>query len=106
VSGLDELQIVMVQTHVCRAFGVERTDLLSARRSRHIAIPRQIAYWVAREATTKTVNQIARAFNRDHSTIMYGWDRAMDIMQRNPEIAEKATRLRQELRERFMGVLA
>ena len=55
------------------AFGVTRGDLLSARRGREVARPRQVAYWLAKKVTLHSLPEIGRAIGgRDHTTIMAG----------------------------------
>ncbi len=64
--------IDQVKRAICNVFGVTRTDLESARRSRSIAYPRQIAMYLCRKLTTRSLPQIGRYFgNRDHTTVLY-----------------------------------
>jgi len=62
--------------HVKRAtmavFEITKTDIESARRSRSVAYPRQIAMYLCRKHTTRSLPQIGRFFgNRDHTTVLY-----------------------------------
>ena len=53
-------------------FEITKTDLESARRSSSIAYPRQIAMFLCRKMTTRSLPQIGRFFgNRDHTTVLY-----------------------------------
>lgn len=60
-----------IQEAVCRIDGVERRDLLSAKRSARVARARQVAMYLARELTPLSLTQIARGFGRDHTTVMH-----------------------------------
>ena len=53
--------------------GVSRLDLESDRLARAVSRPRQLVYWLARHATTKSLPEIGRALGgRDHTTVMHG----------------------------------
>ena len=53
-------------------FEITKTDIESARRSRSVAYPRQIAMYLCRKHTTRSLPQIGRFFgNRDHTTVLY-----------------------------------
>ena len=57
---------------VCHELGVTKMALLSDRKAREIARPRQLIYWLARHATCKSSTQIGRALNRDHTSVLAG----------------------------------
>ena len=60
-----------IQDAVCAAGGIRREDLLSASRSTRVSRPRQIAMYLARQLTSLSLAEIARAFDRDHSTVLH-----------------------------------
>jgi chromosomal replication initiator protein len=60
-----------IRDAVCAATGLTREELLSASRSPRVARPRQIAMYLARELTSLSLAEIARAFDRDHTTVMH-----------------------------------
>ncbi len=58
---------------VAKYFGTTRVELLAHRRTAVIAFPRQIAMYLARTLTLRSLPEIGRRFaNRDHTTIMHG----------------------------------
>lgn len=62
-----------IQTIVCWYFGFQLTEFLSHRRTGKLNYPRQIAMWLAKTLTMKTMPQLGRAFDgRDHTTILHG----------------------------------
>ena len=65
------LTVAEIQETVCAEFGIELADLLSDRRSVAIVRPRQIAMWLARQLTPKSIPMIGRCFNRDHTTVLH-----------------------------------
>lgn len=56
---------------VCEHFGVERSDLFSRRRSRHIATPRQVAMYLCRRHLGTSFPRLGELFGRDHSTVVH-----------------------------------
>ena len=65
-------------------YGVSEEDLVSKKRSRDIALPRQIAMYLCRDMTQLSTTNIGRAFGgRDHTTVMHGCDRISEEMKAN-----------------------
>jgi hypothetical protein len=61
-----------IQEAVCNHYGISIIDLLSERRSRALAFPRQVAIYLCRVLTLHSYTQIGRRFgNRDHTTTIY-----------------------------------
>lgn len=57
---------------VCAHFNIRLSDMESARRSRAVARPRQIAMYFAKQLTAKSLPELGRLFGgRDHTTVMY-----------------------------------
>ncbi|MBM4335855.1 MAG: chromosomal replication initiator protein DnaA [Deltaproteobacteria bacterium] len=83
--SLDE---IMAET--ARAYGVGKDDLRARSRKQSLTRPRQIAMYLARIYTEASLAEIGRAFNRDHTSVMY----AIGVVERR--IVEKP-QLRYEL---------
>ena len=67
---------------VARQYGLMPDDITGKKRSREIALPRQIAMYICREMTSMSTPSIGRAFGgRDHTTIMHGCDRITEAMK-------------------------
>jgi chromosomal replication initiator protein len=60
-----------IQDAVCELHAIGREELVSPRRSAKIARARQLAMYLARELTSLSLAEIARAFDRDHSTVLH-----------------------------------
>ncbi len=57
---------------VIRNYGVSKQDLLSQRRHRSVVVPRQIAMYLAKQLTSRSLPEIGRRFgNRDHTTVLH-----------------------------------
>lgn len=71
-----------------RHFGLSRADLLSMRSARALARPRQIAMFLAKRLTSRSLPEIGRQIGgRDHTTIIHGIGR-IEEMSADPQIAE------------------
>lgn len=67
---------------VADKFGVSAGDITGKRRSREIALPRQVAMYICREMTDMSTTAIGQAFGgRDHTTVMHGCDRIGEAME-------------------------
>ena len=78
-----------IQRTVAEYYKIKHGDMLSKRRSRAIARPRQIAMCLARELTTHSLPEIADRFGgRDHTTVMYACERVKQLRDDDPDISE------------------
>lgn len=57
---------------VCERFGLRPADLASRRRSRHVALPRQVAMYLCRRMLNASFPHLGELFQRDHSTVIHG----------------------------------
>lgn len=65
-------------------YGVTSEDIISKKRSRDIALPRQIAMYLCRNMTQLSTTNIGRSFGgRDHTTVMHGCDKINQEMNEN-----------------------
>ena len=71
VDAADGARVRAIQEAICTVSGVSRDDLLSPKRSSRVSHARQLAMYLAREETSISLAQIAREFNRDHTTVLH-----------------------------------
>ncbi len=77
-----------IQKIVVNFYDISITDFLSARRSRHIARPRQIAMYLSKKLTTKSLPEIGRKFTgRDHTTVIHAIKKIEDLMHNDKKFA-------------------
>ncbi|MDG4649254.1 chromosomal replication initiator protein DnaA [Roseibacterium sp. SDUM158017] len=82
----------------CEYYNIRQADLMSSNRSRAIARPRQVAMFLCKKLTTRSLPEIGRKFGgRDHTTILYGVRKIEELMQVDSQIAEDAEILRRTL---------
>ncbi|PKP89745.1 MAG: chromosomal replication initiator protein DnaA, partial [Alphaproteobacteria bacterium HGW-Alphaproteobacteria-16] len=76
-----------IQKAVSNHFEVKQLDLVSQRRAVAIARPRQIAMYLAKRLTTRSLPEIGRKFgNRDHSTVIHAVRRIEELRGSDSEI--------------------
>ncbi|WP_448658854.1 chromosomal replication initiator protein DnaA [Sphingomonas sp. CJ99] len=87
-----------IQRAVSAHYHVRQIDLISARRAVAIARPRQIAMYLAKRLTTRSLPEIGRKFgNRDHSTVIHAVKRIEELRARDQEIDAAVTVLMRQL---------
>ncbi len=92
------LTIEEIQRKVAEHYNIRLTDMSSARRARAVARPRQVAMWLAKQLTQRSLPEIGRKFgNRDHTTVMHAVSRIGELMDRDAAFAEDVELLRRML---------
>jgi chromosomal replication initiator protein len=83
-----------IQKTVADYYKVRIGDLLSKRRSRSVARPRQVAMALAKELTTHSLPEIGDAFGgRDHTTVMHACKRVKELRESEQRIQEDYSNL-------------
>ena len=87
-----------IQRRVAEHWNIRLTDMSSARRARAVARPRQVAMYLAKQLTSRSLPEIGRKFgNRDHTTVMHAVSRIGELMELDPAFAEDVELLRRML---------
>ena len=78
-----------IQKRVAEHFNIRISDMHSARRSRAVARPRQVAMFLAKQLTARSLPEIGRKFGgRDHTTVMHAVKRVDELRQSDSNFAE------------------
>lgn len=94
----NERPVERIQRIVAETFRIPVIEMVSERRARHIARPRQVAMYLARETTTMSLPAIGGRFGgRDHTTVMHACRRVEELIESDPEFYGKVSRLRELL---------
>ena len=97
----DKVKIVnieSIQKTVASFFQISLQDLLSARRSRSLARPRQIAMYLAKKYTSKSLPEIGRKFsNRDHTTVIHAVKKINQLLQNDENIKRNIIEIKKKL---------
>ncbi|MFN3228636.1 MAG: helix-turn-helix domain-containing protein, partial [Asticcacaulis sp.] len=80
-------------------YGLRQADLLSERRTRAVARPRQVAMWLCKQHTTRSYPDIGRRFGgRDHTTVLHAVKKIEELLQSDEQIARDVETLTRKLR--------
>lgn len=93
-----KMSIKEVKRHISKAFGVGVDELESPLRSRRIVWPRQVAMYLARTITGRSLPEIGRQFgNRDHTTVLHAIRKVEDKLQTEEGFRFELAQLTQEI---------
>lgn len=76
-------------------FGVKKEDLLSCARAKEIAQARKYAMFMAREITGLSLPELGDAFNKNHTTVLYSWEKVKKDAELNQAIEANLSELKQ-----------
>jgi chromosomal replication initiator protein len=89
--------IDIIQKEVAQHFNIKVADMSSPRRARAVARPRQIAMYLSKQLTPRSLPEIGRKFGgRDHTTVMHAVKKVEDLMK-DADFAEEIDLLRRML---------
>ena len=113
VPNLNEIKIILkdllnvnetkitidnIQTLVCKYFKISKNEMLSSRRSRYLVRPRQVAIYLSKILTTKSLPEIGREFsNRDHTTVIHSVKTIEKLKTDNNEISNGISYLKNQI---------
>jgi len=89
-----------IQRKVAEHFNIRMSDMIGPKRQRSIARPRQVAMYLSKSLTTRSLPDIGRRFGgRDHTTVMHGVRRIEELKAGDTQLAEDLELLRRALEE-------
>ncbi|ATG48458.1 chromosomal replication initiator protein DnaA [Celeribacter ethanolicus] len=87
-----------IQRKVSEHYAIRLSDMIGPKRVRSIARPRQVAMYLAKHMTTRSLPEIGRRFGgRDHTTVMHGVRRIEELKATDSQIADDLEMLRRTL---------
>jgi chromosomal replication initiator protein len=87
-----------IQRRVADYFNLRLSDMLAKRRAQSIVRPRQVAMYLAKQLTSRSLPEIGRKFGgRDHTTVMHAVRRIEELRQTDASIADDVDLLRRML---------
>ncbi|MDQ6974421.1 MAG: helix-turn-helix domain-containing protein, partial [Mariprofundaceae bacterium] len=88
-----------IQKKVAEYYGIAVKEMRSAKRSRNLAFPRQVAMYVSKELTQLSLPEIGVKFgNRDHTTILYAYRKIEKKCQNEPVFQDQMEQLLSSLK--------
>lgn len=87
-----------IQRKVAEHYNLRLTDMHSARRARSVARPRQVAMYLAKMLTARSLPEIGRKFGgRDHTTVMHAVRKVEELIEEDAQIAQDVDVVRRAL---------
>jgi len=98
-GGEKRVTVDDIQKAAAEHFGLKQADLISERRNRAIARPRQAAMWLAKQLTTRSLPDIGRRFGgRDHTTVLHAVRRIDELRAGDAQLSRDLETLTRKLR--------
>ncbi|WP_309665663.1 chromosomal replication initiator protein DnaA [Tabrizicola sp.] len=93
-----KLSIEEIQRKVAEHYNIRLSDMIGPKRLRNIARPRQVAMYLAKQLTPRSLPEIGRRFGgRDHTTIMHGVRKIEELMAIDSQLSDDLQLLRRLL---------
>lgn len=93
-----KISVEEIQRKVSEHYNIRLSDMIGPKRVRTYARPRQIAMYLCKQLTSRSLPEIGRCFGgRDHTTIMYGVRKIDDLRLQDGQLAEDIEILRRML---------
>ncbi|MBR6356385.1 MAG: chromosomal replication initiator protein DnaA [Alphaproteobacteria bacterium] len=86
-----------IQKKVAEYFNISVKEMQSSRRARNVARPRQIAMYLAKQLTSRSLPEIGRKFDRDHTTVMHAVRKVEELLIEDASMTESIEALRRAL---------
>ena len=94
------IKIEDIQRVVARQYNVSRSDLLSSRRTANVVRPRQVAMYLAKTLTLRSLPEIGRRFGgRDHTTVLHAVRKIEALVGKDVALQDEVETLKRQLQE-------
>jgi chromosomal replication initiator protein len=94
------VKIEDIQRVVAKQYNVSRSDLLSSRRTANVVRPRQVAMYLAKTLTLRSLPEIGRRFGgRDHTTVLHAVRKIENLVNTDSALAQEIELLKRQLQE-------
>lgn len=91
--------VAKIQARTADYFAVNRDDMLSARRTANVVHPRQVAYFLCKAMTLRSLPDIGRKFGgRDHTTVLHGIRKIERLIRKDWQVAYDVAQIEESLR--------
>ena len=94
---LKRITIEEIQNKVCHHYQVTMAQLLSTERTQSIVTPRQLAMFISKKYTNKSLPEIAKMFDKTHATIIHGVKNIAKRMDVEPDLRRSFEQIIHEL---------
>lgn len=100
VKNPEDISIDLIQKKVANSYNISFSDMKSKRRAKNIALPRQIAMYIARKLTEFSTTEIGNEFGgKDHSTVIHAISKISEKYTQEEIFRQKVDRIIKEIHE-------
>ncbi len=92
-----ELSVELIQEVVANYYNLSVDDLKGQRRTRNVALPRQIAMYLSRSLTPTSLPKIGEEFNKDHTTVMHAFTKIQEALESDAALKKTVTNITKKL---------
>ncbi|MCB1509031.1 MAG: chromosomal replication initiator protein DnaA [Hyphomicrobiaceae bacterium] len=97
---LSKVRVEDIQKVVARYYNLSRQDLLAARRQKNIVLPRQVAMYLAKVLTLRSLPDIGKRFSgRDHTTVLHAVRKIEEHLEKDAQLKHDVECLKRELEQ-------
>ena len=97
-SSNKKIDTAEIISRVCKYFSVTNEEIMSGRRKKELVLPRQIAIYLIREQTTKSLPEIGKIMGgKDHTTIMHAEKKISEMLKVDKYVKESVENIRTQL---------
>ncbi len=101
-SGPRAPRIEEIQAACAKSYGVTRNDIISQRRTANVVRPRQVAMYLAKKLTLRSLPEIGRRFGgRDHTTALHAIGKIALLVQHDEILAAKVEEIKGDIAKRL-----
>jgi chromosomal replication initiator protein len=100
--GKDEsmpISVDIIQKTVADYYDIRLSDLMSKKRSKDIAWPRQVAMHLSRTLTTNSFPSIGQKFDRNHATVLYAHEQVNNQANQDRQLEQTLALLKEKIKE-------
>lgn len=94
------VRIKDIQVAVAEYYRINPREMLTGRKAIYLARPRQVAMYLAKLLTKRSLTEIGLAFHKDHTTVIHALRRIEELIKHDDELAEDIMFLTQQLSHR------
>lgn len=94
------ITLELIKEVVAEYYELTPNDLIKPNRQKSISDPRQIAMHLSRELTDLSLVKIANSFERDHATVIYGYDKVKQLKETDPKIKKEVEEIIAKIKSR------
>ncbi len=100
VKSIEDISIDLIQKKVANSFNISFSDMKSKKRSRNIALPRQVAMYLSRKLTNYSTTEIGNEFGgKDHSTVIHAISKIENQFDSDDSFRLKVDRITKEIED-------